>query len=175
MISLYLQDQSYPLFQVFAMTSHERDGIIDHSPLDSMFSISFMLTSVLRITGHFREESANHRWPVDSPYKGSVVRKTVPSTWTKCTRPELPLPTILPGVSRNGLASLQWRHNERDCASNHRRLDRLLNVCSGADQRKHQSSASLAFVRGIHRPPSQRASNAENVSIWWRHRSWRMG
>ena len=24
-------------------------------------------------------------------------------------------------------------------------------VCLGADQRKHQSSASLAFVRGIHR------------------------
>ena len=39
-------------------------------------------------------------------------------------------------------------------------------VGSGADQRKHQSSASLAFVRGI---PAQRASNAENVSIWWRH------
>ena len=27
------------------------------------------------------------------------------------------------------------------------------NVWSGADQRKHQSSASLAFVRGIHRSP----------------------
>ena len=27
------------------------------------------------------------------------------------------------------------------------------NFCSGADQRKHQSSASLAFVRGIHRWP----------------------
>ena len=26
-------------------------------------------------------------------------------------------------------------------------------VCSDADQRKHQSSASLAFVRGIHREP----------------------
>ena len=26
-------------------------------------------------------------------------------------------------------------------------------VCSGADQRKHQSSGSLAFVRGIHRWP----------------------
>ena len=25
------------------------------------------------------------------------------------------------------------------------------NVCSGADQRKHQNSASLAFVRGIDR------------------------
>ena len=30
-------------------------------------------------------------------------------------------------------------------------------VCSGADQRKHQS------------PTSQKASNAENVSIWWCH------
>ena len=28
------------------------------------------------------------------------------------------------------------------------------NVCSGPDQRKHQSSASLAFVRGIHRWPA---------------------
>ena len=27
------------------------------------------------------------------------------------------------------------------------------NLCSGAGQRKHQSSASLAFVRGIHRWP----------------------
>ena len=47
-------------------------------------------------------------------------------------------------------------------------------VYSGTDQRKYQSSASLSFVRGIHRPvtgefPAQRASNAENISIWWRH------
>ena len=40
-------------------------------------------------------------------------------------------------------------------------------VYSDANERKHQSSASLAFVRGIHR--AQMASNAENVSIWWRH------
>ena len=44
-------------------------------------------------------------------------------------------------------------------------------VYSGADQRKHLSSASLAFVQGIHRRSanSQRANYAENVSIWWRH------
>ena len=45
-------------------------------------------------------------------------------------------------------------------------------VCSGADQRKHQSSASLAFLRGIHRwlvNSHTKASNAENISIWWRH------
>ena len=42
---------------------------------------------------------------------------------------------------------------------------------SGADQRKFQNSASLAFVRGIHRWdefPLQMASNVEYVSIWWR-------
>ena len=43
-------------------------------------------------------------------------------------------------------------------------------VYSDADQWKHQTSASLAFVRGIHQwIPAQMASNAENVSIWWRH------
>ena len=62
---------------------------------------------------------------------------------------------------------LQWRHNECDSVWNHRRLECLLSHCSDADQRKHQNSVSLAFVRGIHRWES--ASKAENVSIWWRH------
>ena len=45
-------------------------------------------------------------------------------------------------------------------------------VYSNADQRKHQSSASLAFVWGIHRDrwiTRTMAGNAENVSISWRH------
>ena len=42
-------------------------------------------------------------------------------------------------------------------------------VYSGTDQIKHQNSASLAFMRGIHRWPVQLASNAENFSIWWGH------
>ena len=46
-------------------------------------------------------------------------------------------------------------------------------VHSGADQRKHRGSASLAFVWSIQRWPTgefpaQRESNAKNVSIWWR-------
>ena len=44
-------------------------------------------------------------------------------------------------------------------------------VYSDADQRKYQSSASLAFVWGTPGTgefPPQMASNAENVSIWWR-------
>ena len=43
-------------------------------------------------------------------------------------------------------------------------------VYSGADQRKDQSSVSLFFVTPVPGEfPAQMASNAENVSIWWRH------
>ena len=46
-------------------------------------------------------------------------------------------------------------------------------ICSGTHQRKLQSSALLAFVRGnplvTGRVPSQRASNMESISIWWCH------
>ena len=43
-------------------------------------------------------------------------------------------------------------HNERDGVSSHRHVECLLNrVFRHRYQSKHQSSASLAFVRGIHR------------------------
>ena len=51
------------------------------------------------------------------------------------------------------IISLQWRHNESDGVSNHRRIDFFSTVCSGADQMKLQSPGSLAFVMGIHRWP----------------------
>ena len=44
---------------------------------------------------------------------------------------------------------LQWRHNGRESVSNHQPYDCLLNRIFR--RRKLQSSASLAFVRGIHR------------------------
>ena len=49
-------------------------------------------------------------------------------------------------------------------------------VYSGADQRKHQSSASLAFVRGIHRlpvnsphkwPVAQKMFPFDDVIMFW--------
>ena len=51
-------------------------------------------------------------------------------------------------------------------------------VCSGADQRKHQSSASLAFVRVIHRwsvdspdkgPITRKMFPFDNVIMSWEH------
>ena len=51
-------------------------------------------------------------------------------------------------VVHQTMVSFKWRYDNRDGVSNHRRPDCLLNCFSGADQRKYQSSASLAFVRG---------------------------
>ena len=73
--------------------------------------------------------------------------------------------------SKHNKFPLQWRHNG---VSNHRRLDCSHNR-SDADQTKHQTPRHWPFwgeftdARWI---PRQRASNAENVSIWWRH-NWR--
>ena len=51
--------------------------------------------------------------------------------------------------------SLQWRHNDHDGISNHHPHGCLLTLCGE--------------FTGTGEFPAQRASHAENVSIWWRH------
>ena len=68
---------------------------------------------------------------------------------------------------------LLWRHNERDNVSNHQRFYCLLNRLF----RRRSKITSKLRVTGLcvwNSPvtgefPAQRASNAENVSIWRRH------
>ena len=67
---------------------------------------------------------------------------------------------------------LQWCHNERGGVSNHRRLDCLLNRLFSRRSKKTSRLRGTGFCEG--NPPvtggfpSQRVSNAENVSMWWR-------
>ena len=74
-------------------------------------------------------------------------------------------------------ASLQWRHNEHDFILYQFTSLTIVcsNVYSGGDQRKHQSSSSLAFVRGIHRwpvnsphkgPVTRKMFPFDDVSMW---------
>ena len=51
------------------------------------------------------------------------------------------------------IESLQWRHNEHNGSQITSLAIVYSTIYSGADQRTHQGSASLAFVRGIHRRP----------------------
>ena len=68
------------------------------------------------------------------------------------------------------MLTLQWRHNERDGVLNHRRLDCLLDsfVQKTSKLRVTDLCAGNSPVAGEF--PVQSASNAENVSIWWRDR-----
>ena len=65
------------------------------------------------------------------------------------------------------------RHNERDDVSNHRRLDCLHNLLFRRGPKKTSKLRVTGLCEGkspvTGEFPAQRASNAENVSIWWRH------
>ena len=81
--------------------------------------------------------------------------------------------TKLSDMKIHFILTLQWRYNERDDISNDRRLDSLLNSLL----RRRLMKTSKLRITGLcegnplvtHVFPSQRASNADNVSIWWRH------
>ena len=71
------------------------------------------------------------------------------------------------------LVALQWRHNEHDGVSNHRRLHCFLNCWF----RRWSKETSKLRVTGLcegNSPlprefPAQKTSNAVSVPIWWRH------
>ena len=81
----------------------------------------------------------------------------------------IPNPCTLLQLTHHFL-TLKWRHNERDGVSNHQPHDCLLN-------RLFRHRSKMLLITGLcagNSPvtnvfPAQMASNAENVSISWRH------
>ena len=69
--------------------------------------------------------------------------------------------------------SLRWRHNECDCVSNHRRPDCLLKRLFRCRWKKTSKFCVTGLCEGKSAVtgefPAQMASDAEHVSIWWRH------
>ena len=69
--------------------------------------------------------------------------------------------------------TLHWRHNERNGVSNYQHRDCLLNRLFRFRSKKTSKLRVTGLCEG-NSPgtgefPAQRASNAENASIWWRH------
>ena len=69
------------------------------------------------------------------------------------SKSNLPIPKSKVHPLSSWVASLQWRHNGRDGISNHQPHDYLLNRLFRRGSKKTTKSASLAFVRRIHRWP----------------------
>ena len=69
--------------------------------------------------------------------------------------------------------SLQWRHNELDSVSNNQHHDCFLNrLCRQKSKKTSKLRVTGLCARNSPEAgefPAQMASNAENVSIWWRH------
>ena len=65
--------------------------------------------------------------------------------------------------------SSQWRHNEQDGVSNHQPHDCLLNRRSKKTSKTRVTGLCAGYSPVTGEFSAQRASNAENVSIWWRH------
>ena len=69
--------------------------------------------------------------------------------------------------------ALQWRHNGHDGVLNHQPHDCLINRLFGRKSKKTSKLLVTGLCAGNSRVtgefPAQMASNAENVSIWWRH------
>ena len=69
--------------------------------------------------------------------------------------------------------SLHWRYNGHDSVSNHQPHDCLLNRLFRRRSKKISKLRVIGLCAGNSPEtgefPAQMASNAENVSIWWRH------
>ena len=74
-------------------------------------------------------------------------------------------------VTQYCVIPLQWRHNEYGGVSNHRRLDCSRNRLFRRRSKKISKLRVTGLCEGNSpvNSPHKRSSNAENVSIWWRH------
>ena len=81
-----------------------------------------------------------------------------------------------PCIMQNPCGPLQWRHNGHYGISKHQPHHCLLNHLFRRRSKK-TSKLRVTGLRAGNSPvtgefPTQRASNAENVSIWWHHHAW---
>ena len=140
----------------------------------------------------------NHLWPVNSPHKGQwhwALTSSLIGAWTKGrinirnasdSRRHYAHYDVTVMIKQNDgftkldasnaervSKSLQWRHNGRDSVSNHQPhgclLNRLFKRKSNKTSKFLVTGLCAGNSPGTGEFPEQMASNAENVSIWWRH------
>ena len=91
-----------------------------------------------------------------------------------CPVKERTFSNVVPDMMTDPLSvTLQWRHNGLDCVSNHQSHDCLLKCLFRRRSKKTSKLRATGLCAGNSPEtgdfPAQRASNAENASIWWCH------
>ena len=114
----------------------------------------------------------------NSGLEKKVENKTSVIYWTPLLRVDVIIhPCTIRGTYIITLSEasnpLQWRHNEHGVVSNHQPHDCLPNRVFGRKSKKASklrvTGLCMGNSPGTGEFPAQSASNAENVSIWWRH------
>ena len=104
--------------------------------------------------------------------KGMLYGKCfhVISSWNQCLTTLISHFWVSQGM---WVFSLHWLHNERDGVPNHQPHDYLLSRVFRHRSKKTSKLRVTGLCEGNSLVtsvfPAQRASNVENVSIWWRH------
>ena len=112
-------------------------------------------------------------------FRRTIKRLKDPPTWLKVatTFEKPPNPTHLPlqefPLNRYISHALQCHHNGHDGVSNYHPHHCLLNLLFGRRSKKTSNlrvtGLCVGNSPGTGEIPALKASNAENVSIWWRH------
>ena len=91
----------------------------------------------------------------------------------RSTGPMTLVSSIIAMVLCKKYIALRWRHNEQAGVSNHQPhhclLNRLFRRRSKKTLKLRVTGLCVGNSPGTGEFPAQMASNAENVSIWWRH------
>ena len=134
-------------------------------------SVCYHIKTYRRTCHRPRFELGIHRYPLCTPEQTCVHFPD-----SRPQRGWFPVPWAAQlGVylDQNIVIALQWHHDEGDGGSNHQPHDYLLNRLFRIGAYKKSKLRVTGLCEG-NSPvtgefPAQRASNAENVSIWWRH------
>ena len=121
--------------------------MLDLHMIKEVLPFMFSLTHCSQVTPYVNTGLCEANSPVNSSHKWPVTRTTF----------------------SNFLESLRWRHNDQDGVSNHQPRHCLLNCLFGRRPKKTSMLRVTGLWPGTGEFPAQMASNAENVSIWWRH------
>ena len=111
-------------------------------------------------------KKSNNLFFIDTPFLHSCI---IPHT----IRINTSHITAGPAMLHNYTTASQWRHNDHDGVPNHQLHDCLSNHLVRRRSRKTSKLRVTGLCTGnspvIGEFPAQMASNAEEVSIWWRH------
>ena len=106
----------------------------------------------------------------NSPHKGQVTRVLIFSLMLASKDSWTILRMLCIQIS---FGALRWRHYGCDSVSNHQPHDCLLNCLFRRTSKKtsklRDTGLCVGNSPGTGEFPAQMTSNAENVSIWWRH------